>query len=109
MLREEGRSAAISYFLGFGQRTSDRFVFKTSFVQVLQHVSTMSGRTEFPFAAALGGDAKRSSLLLVDVVNFHYLFVHTCTIFLGRQNIASHHTVWQRRVPPPHSAPRACR
>ena len=28
----------------------------------------MSGRTEFPFAAALGGDAKRSSLLLVDVV-----------------------------------------
>ena len=109
MLCGEGRSAAISYFLGFGQRTSDRFVFKTSFVQVLQHVSTMSGRTEFPFAAALGGDAKRSSLLLVGVVNFHYLFVHTCTIFLGRQNIASHHTVWQRRVPPPHSAPRACR
>jgi hypothetical protein len=36
----------------------------------------MSGRTEFPFAAALGGDAKRSSLLLVDVVNFHYyLFI----------------------------------
>ena len=68
MLCGEGRSAAISYFLGFGQRTSDRFVFKTSFVQVLQHVSTMSGRTEFPFAAALGGDAKRSSLLLVDVV-----------------------------------------
>ena len=30
--------------------------------------STMSDRTEFPFAAALGGDAKRSSLLLVDVV-----------------------------------------
>ena len=35
MLCGEGRSAAISYFLGFGQRTSDRFVFKTSFV--LQH------------------------------------------------------------------------
>jgi len=37
MLCGEGRSAAISYFLGFGQRTGDRFVFKTSFVQVLQH------------------------------------------------------------------------
>ena len=37
MLCEEGCSAAISYFLGFGQRTSVRFVFKTSFVQVLQH------------------------------------------------------------------------
>ena len=38
----------------------------------------MSGRTEFPFAAALGGDAKRSSLLLVDVVIRGWATLSTC-------------------------------